>query len=70
MSSVLIRCPTTGSAVSTAIEMEPEVLRRLPRLNAKMFCPACGQEHRWFTSSAWLEGGPRPLESRAIPAAA
>lgn len=59
MSSVMIRCPNTGAAVSTAIETEPSVLRRLPNIRARMHCPACGQEHIWRTVEAWLDGEPR-----------
>ena len=59
MSSVMIRCPNTGRSVSTAIETEPSVFRRLPKVASRMLCPACGQEHVWMTSSAWLENAPR-----------
>ena len=59
MSSVMIRCPVTGRAVSTAIETEPNVFRKLPNVVAKMWCPACGQDHVWTVSSAWLVGEPR-----------
>jgi endogenous inhibitor of DNA gyrase (YacG/DUF329 family) len=59
MSSVMIECPTTGKAVSTEIEIESSVFRRLPEVASRMRCPACGQEHVWLTSSAWLEGAPR-----------
>ena len=62
MSSVMIRCPNTGAAVSTAIETEPSVLRRLPNIRARMHCPACGQEHIWRTVEAWLDGEPRLIE--------
>jgi hypothetical protein len=66
MSSVMIRCPNTGRVVSTAIETEPSVFRKLPKINARMLCPACGQEHVFMTSSAWLSGEPRLVE-RAHP---
>jgi hypothetical protein len=66
MSSVMIRCPSTGRAVSTAIEMEPSDFHRLPNLRARMLCPACGQEHGWMTGSAWLLGEPR-LSAFAMP---
>jgi len=62
MSSVMIRCPNTGRSVSTAIETEPSVFRQLPNVKAHMFCSACGQEHVWITSSAWLAGEPRLVE--------
>jgi len=62
MSSVMIRCPATGRAVSTAIETDPGVFRKLPIVPARMSCPACGQDHVWTVSSAWLEGEPRLVE--------
>ncbi|MBV9261798.1 MAG: hypothetical protein JO205_10545 [Pseudolabrys sp.] len=60
MSSVMIRCPNTGMAVSTEIETESAVFRKLPKIAGRMNCPSCGQEHLWLTSSAWL-AGERPL---------
>jgi hypothetical protein len=62
MSSVMIRCPATGRAVSTAIETEPSVFRKLPRVVAFMHCPACAQDHAWTVSCAWLSGEPEPVE--------
>ena len=66
MSSVMIKCPSTGRAVSTAIEVEPSVFRKLPEVVGRMQCPACGHEHVWTTSSAWLSGEPRLVE-QAFP---
>ena len=63
MSSVMIRCPNTGYAVSTEIETEPNVFHKLPNIRARMHCPACGQEHVWRTRDAWLEGEPRLVET-------
>ena len=62
MSSMMIRCPITGEPVSTAIEVEPSVFRKLPKISARMLCPVCGQEHVWATSSAWLANEPRLVE--------
>ncbi len=58
----MIKCPGTGRAVSTGIEIEPAVFRRLPNMSARMLCPACGKEHVWMTASAWLSGEPRLVE--------
>ncbi len=72
MSSVMIRCPVTGHSVSTAIETEPSVFRKLPKVAAQMRCPACGQDHTWSVSSAWLSGEPRllaPAQPSTIEAA-
>jgi len=55
MGAVMIRCPRTGRAVSTAIETEPAVFSRLPQVAGRMLCPDCGQEHTWSASEAWLE---------------
>ena len=64
MSTVMIKCPNTGLSVSTAIETEPSVFRQLPKVASRMLCPACGREHVWMTSSAWLAGGPRLVETK------
>ena len=66
MSSVMIKCPTTGRAVSTAVETEPAVFRKLPNVAARMLCPACRQEHIWMVRSAWLSDGPRPVDCSAV----
>lgn len=54
MGAVMIRCPRTGDAVSTAIETEASVFSRLPDVRARMRCPSCGEEHTWSASEAWL----------------
>jgi hypothetical protein len=55
MGAVMIRCPRSGRAVSTAIETEPAVFSRLPEVAGRMRCPDCGDEHIWSASEAWLE---------------
>jgi hypothetical protein len=65
MSSVMISCPATGRPVSTGIETEPAVFARLPRVAARMLCPACGQEHGWNVGAAWLAGEPPAAEETA-----
>jgi predicted RNA-binding Zn-ribbon protein involved in translation (DUF1610 family) len=62
INSVMITCPKTGRAVSTAIEVESSVFRKLPKVAARMHCPACGEEHVWSTSSAWVSGEPRLVQ--------
>ena len=70
MSSVMIRCPNTGHAVSTAIETEPSVFRKLPNMRARMHCPVCEQEHLWRTGDAWLDGEPRLVDAPPVRTAA
>lgn len=68
MSTVMIRCPTTGRAVSSAIEIEPGVFHQLPPMSARMQCPACGQEHGWNVDDAWLSDE-AAAEAKDAPAA-
>jgi hypothetical protein len=56
MGIIMIKCPSTGHAVSTGIEMSG--LDRLPSVIATMVCSACGRVHEWTKADAWLaEGG-------------
>ncbi len=63
LSLVMIKCPNTGRSVSTAIEVEPIVFRALPEMSARMLCSACGQEHVFALSSAWLANAPRVVRA-------
>jgi predicted RNA-binding Zn-ribbon protein involved in translation (DUF1610 family) len=58
MPAVMIRCPNTGRAVSTAIETEASVFSRLPTVTARLRCPVCGEEHVWTAKDAWLDDAP------------
>jgi predicted RNA-binding Zn-ribbon protein involved in translation (DUF1610 family) len=69
MSSVMIRCPTTGRAVATAVETERSVFNKLPNVAARMHCPACGGEHIWTVHSAWLAETPCAGDGVATPSA-
>jgi endogenous inhibitor of DNA gyrase (YacG/DUF329 family) len=55
MSALMVTCPITGKAVTTGIETEADVLRVLPRVEAAIVCPACGEKHFWTRSEAYLE---------------
>lgn len=55
MATVTIRCPETGRAVATGIETEPEEFRRFPQVESWLSCPACGKEHVWSVTDAFLE---------------
>jgi hypothetical protein len=57
MSTIMIKCPQTGEAVSTGIEVERDTFIALPNADAQMHCPACGGEHIWSKSKAWLAEG-------------
>ena len=55
MGIIMIRCPATGRAASTGIEMLD--VDQLPIVTATMSCPACGRIHQWTKNDAWLSDG-------------
>ena len=57
MSTIMIKCPQTGQAVSTGIEVEHDTFITLPDADVQMHCPACGGEHIWSKAKAWLADG-------------
>jgi hypothetical protein len=61
MAAVTIRCPETGQTIPTGIETEPEDFKRLPRVDSRLICPACGREHVWNAAEAFLA----PLSARS-----
>jgi hypothetical protein len=52
MGVVTIRCPRTGSRVSTGLEMDEKTWEGLPVVPSRMHCPACGAEHVWSKTYA------------------
>jgi hypothetical protein len=67
MGAVMIRCPRTGHAVPTGIETEPSVFVGLPRVQAMLACPFCGEEHGWTVADAWLGEPAVAPPSEAVP---
>src|SRR5437016_3406434 len=55
MGMIMIRCPATGRAASTGIEML--AVDQLPIVTGTMSCPACGRIHEWTKNDAWLGDG-------------
>ena len=60
MSLILIKCPDTGRAVSTGIEMDRDTFESLPKVGARTKCSACGGTHTWTKDDAWLSGEDPP----------
>jgi hypothetical protein len=54
MSALVVVCPVTCKVISTGIETEAEVLKGLPRIQAAVHCPACGEQHYWTCDDAML----------------
>ena len=52
MGVVMIRCPRTGSEVSTGLEMDRATWNALPVVPSRMHCPACRAVHMWSKNHA------------------
>ena len=57
MAMVMIKCPSSGRAVPTGIELEEQTFIQLPNVGSGMRCPACGGHHIWQKGDAWLSDG-------------
>ncbi|MDP9137587.1 MAG: hypothetical protein M3N38_05355 [Pseudomonadota bacterium] len=54
MCMITTRCPRTWREIATGIDTDPDTFKNLPDVLARLSCPACGEEHFWRTSEAWL----------------
>lgn len=54
MGHVMITCPVTGKPVSTGIDAELAALDQAIPFRAFVHCPACGAEHAWSRSDAFI----------------
>ncbi len=54
MGMLMIKCPNTGRAISTGIQVEQAAFGAMPVFFSRTFCPACRTEHRWFAKRAWI----------------
>jgi len=67
MVHVMIRCPKTGSDVNTGVQLvrrdDADVLSLddLEIHETIMNCPACGEQHVWGRSEAFLAGEPAAI---------
>ena len=57
MAILMIKCPVTGHAVSTGIDVEVDTFVQLPNVSSEINCPVCGSQHIWQKSDAWLTNG-------------
>lgn len=55
MGTVMIRCPATGRAVATGIQMDLAKFQRTAVFFSRSYCPHCQTQHEWFAREAWIE---------------
>jgi hypothetical protein len=58
MGAIMIRCPQTGGAIPTGVEMETAEFRRAPVFFSRVQCPICARVHEWFAKDAWVSDSP------------
>jgi hypothetical protein len=54
MGMVMIKCPETGSAIPTGIEMDGERFRSSTVFFSRTYCRVCAVTHEWFAREAWV----------------
>lgn len=52
MSKIMIRCPESGSEISTGIDCDGGTFDALPFVVSHAHCPKCGKQHCWSKSDA------------------
>jgi len=55
MTHILTRCPIIGCGVQTGITTQMVNFNSLPNVAVMMHCAACGGDHSWKPSDAWME---------------
>jgi hypothetical protein len=51
----MIKCPNTGTAISTGIQADRSSFNRTPVFIAQCYCPFCRTDHEWFAKDAWVQ---------------
>jgi hypothetical protein len=54
MGVVMIKCPETGSAISTGMRADRDRFRCSPVFFARTYCSLCHASHEWFAKEAWV----------------
>jgi hypothetical protein len=54
LGTVMIRCPKTGRAIPTGIEVDRAGFQSATVFFSRTFCPRCQTYHEWFAKDAWL----------------
>jgi hypothetical protein len=55
MGTLMIKCPNTGSAISTGIKMNRSTFNNMPVFFGRTQCPICQTQHEWFARAAWVQ---------------
>jgi hypothetical protein len=67
---VMIKCPQTGRAIPTGIQVDRERFRASAVFFSRTRCPACDTDHAWFAREAWVYESAARSEPRSAAAPA
>ena len=59
MGTLMIKCPETGRAIATGIEIDRSSFNCMPVFFGRTLCAICQTQHEWFAKAAWVRE-PRP----------
>lgn len=54
MGFVMIKCPNTGRAISTGMQVDRSRWGATLVFFSRTFCPMCRIPHEWFAKEAWV----------------
>ncbi len=54
MGTLMIKCPNTGSTISTGLQTERASFSKSAVFFARTLCPLCRAHHEWFARDAWV----------------
>jgi hypothetical protein len=66
MHEIMITCPETGKAISTGVFSDSKSLALTPFFVSHVQCPACGGQHSWSKSDAWLRDRAAPRQRSEV----
>ncbi len=65
MGMVMVKCPETGHAIPTGIEIDRESFGRSAVFFSRTRCPICHADHAWFAREAWVHEPSIPVRRRS-----
>jgi hypothetical protein len=69
MGMVMVKCPQTGHAIPTGIEIDRESFGRSTVFFSRTRCPICRADHAWFAREAWVDEPGIRVRRAAAPTA-
>ena len=69
MAKIMTKCPVTGHAISTGVEVDSDGdFNFLLDVAYHIDCPLCGDNHEWFKHDAWIAESPESRQEDSYAA--